>query len=69
MMHGYIKFCPTQAVYVSVRGITPMRNRFRMVVWNVLFTQDVYSITVPSEELNPVSIHDLNIANNANDAE
>jgi len=59
-----------QIIYVSIRGIAPMRNRFRMVVWNMLFSQDIYSVTVQNGVYNPSSaIHDLNIINNANDAE
>ena len=47
-----------------------MRNRFRMVVWNMLFAQDIYSVTVQNGVFTQnTAIHDLNIINNANDAE
>ena len=44
-----------------------MRNRFRMVVWNMLFAEDIYSVTVSNGVINTNNIINLDVIN-ANDA-
>ena len=38
-----------------------MRNRFRMVVWNVLFAEEVHSVTVLNGVINSNSIINLDV--------
>jgi len=48
-------------VYVSIRGITRLLNRFQMVVWSVLFAQDEYMVDVDSGGPANILVIDLNI--------
>ena len=48
-------------MYVSIRGISPLLNRFQMVVWSVLFAQDEYMVDVPSRGPANVLVIDLDI--------
>jgi len=40
-----------------------MRNRFKMVVWNMLFAEDIYSVTVQNGVFTNSILIDLNIIN------
>ena len=44
-----------------------MRNRFRMVVWNVLFAEEIYSVTVSNGVITSNSIINLDVIS-GNDA-
>lgn len=44
-----------------------MRNRFRMVVWNVLFAEEIHSVTVLNEVMDSNSIINLDVIS-GNDA-
>ena len=56
-----------QNVYVSIRGITTILNRFRMVVWSMLFSEDEYSVEVQSGDPANTEVIDLDIVNNTNE--
>jgi len=40
-----------------------MRNHFRMVVWNMLFAEDIYSVTVQNGVFSNSTLIDLDIIN------
>ena len=53
-------------MYISIRGITVI-NRFRMVVWSMLFSEDEYCVEIQSGDSANVQVIDLNIVNATND--
>ena len=50
----------TQFVYVSVRGRAP-RNHFSVIVWDMIFEEDLYTVPVP-EGVSGLEVFDLNNA-------
>ena len=52
----------TQIVYISIRGIANILNRFQMTVYSMLFDQEVYTETVPSGQV-VSNVIDLDILN------
>ena len=52
----------TQTVYISIRGIANILNRFQMTVYSMLFDQEVYTETVPSGQV-VSNVIDLDILN------
>lgn len=57
-----LHFILLQNVYISIRGITII-NRFRMVVWSMLFSEDEYSVEVQSGDPANTKVIDLDIVN------
>ena len=55
-----------QSVYISIRGITVI-NRFRMVVWNMLFSEDEYCVEIQSGDPANTQVINLDIINATND--
>ena len=57
-----------QSVYISIRGITVI-NRFRMVVWNMLFSEDEYCVEfeIQSGDHANTQVINLDIVNATND--
>ena len=55
-----------QNVYISIRGITVI-NRFRMVVWSMLFEEDEYCVEIQSRDSANTQVIDLDIVNATND--
>ena len=52
----------TQIVYISIRGIANILNRFQMTVYSTLLDQEVYTETVPSGKV-VNNVIDLDILN------
>ena len=57
---GYA-FSSIQLVYIAVRGIAKILNRFQMTVYSMLFDQDIYTAMVPGGQI--VDVIDLDILN------
>lgn len=51
-----------QLVYIAIRGIAKILNRFQMTVYSMLFDQEVYTATVPSGQM-AANVIDLDILN------
>ena len=49
-------------MYISIRGIANILNRFQMTVYSMLFDQEVYTETVPSGQV-VSNVIDLDILN------
>ena len=49
-------------MYISVRGISNILNRFQMTVYSMLFDQEIYMATVPSGQV-VNNVIDLDILN------
>lgn len=52
-----------QIVYISIRGITTFINRFQMVVWSMLFSQDEYPVEVRNGDPANTKVIDLDVVN------
>ena len=49
-------------MYISIRGIAKILNRFQMTVYSMLFDQEVYTASVPSGQVVD-NVIDLDILN------
>lgn len=51
-----------QLVYIAIRGIAKILNRFQMTVYSMLFDQEIYMATVPGGQV-VSNVIDLDILN------
>ena len=54
------KFVCSQIVYVAVQG-QQQSNKFKLSMWDALFTQDTYVTSVTEEQSAPVTVLDKNL--------
>ena len=53
-------FSLPQFVYVSVRGLN-LHNKFSVIIWDMIFGQDLYIVRVPEGAANPAVFELLSV--------